>query len=559
MELEYQVQFEEATTEETPRLCSPLPTTVQADGTARTPIDYGEGEWRAAVMKTCPAYAQVPPSLLRRRERLRVLFLYEELTYARQCAAMLCSIAHEGSGLPDDDPLMELAGRLCPQQTGVALLSASLGILDEKDGESRSEFLDRVDALLLYSEGDVEISYQKLHCFLETATGRDQFIALKKENCPASFVENLQFEHDFILCPVGRNDEAYQEALFRAAAEDEGVTLAPAVDVAAVLRQLKAVRRERFEETDFRRLLQRCRRRFGLCLDTRHLLLEPYSGRGHGAREELRAMVGRESMKEEVARILALRLYQQRRRCQGAPVADTYCHMAFSGPPGTGKSETARLIARILQEEGGGSGAFVEVGREGLIGSYLGHTSLKVEKLFEQARGGVLFIDEAGALISRDRDRDIYAEEAVNALVRHMELSPETTVIFATYEREMEQLLSSNPGLRSRIAKVLPFDAYGPETLWEILLHLGRKRGLAMESQAREMVLDYFCLLRQRTGGSFGNGREARRLLEAAMEELALRVVSGGETAEDRVTAEDLRRAIQRLTPPEKAAKVIGF
>ena len=219
-------------------------------------------------------------------------------------------------------------------------------------------------------------------------------------------------------------------------------------------------------------------------------------------------------------------------------------NMAFSGPPGTGKSVVARLVAQILREEGVGTGRFVEAGREQLIGSYLGQTSPKVAALFEKARGGVLFIDEAGALLNARGD-DIYAAEAVNALVRHMELHPETVVIFATYPQEMEQLLASNPGLSSRVARVLDFPGYSDAELLGILEFLARAEGERIPPEAGETCLEFFRQLRQQKGDCFGNGREARRLYQAAVEELALRRRKSG--GADELCSQDLARAAARL------------
>lgn len=569
--MEYETLFQQKNQEEPPCLCFPIKTLTAANGTALTPIPYKEGEWRGSAMRKCPAYAQVPKSLLRPHEKLRVLFLYQELTYARQCGAMLCGVAHqrEFTGDDQDEPFfLEFPQDLLPDEepdlTENQLISAPLSILS--NGSESSSFPDHLrnalattDSLLLYGGDNLPISYDELHQFLNFAKNRDLFIALKQGNCPNSWVDNLTFEHDFLLCPVGINDTAYQKRLFRAQAKAEGITLAPSINLTQVLNQLKAIRGPRFEETDFQQLLQKTKRQHGTTLNTTQLLLKPYSHSQNSAKLALEKLVDRKFLQEEVRRILAYRLYQKRMILKGASAVPPYCHLAFAGPPGTCKSQTARLIAQILQEEGCGSGAFLEVGREGLIGGYLGQTSLKVEQAFQKAKGGVLFIDEAGALVSHDTNRDIFVEEAVNALVRHMELSPDTMVIFATYEKEMEQLLSSNPGLRSRIARVVHFDGYSSQSLWNILVRLAEDRGVEISSQGETLAKDYFELLKERSGESFGNGREARRLLETAMEELALRVVGTTNSNDTLLTAQDLEQAVQRLRPRQKPRNKIGF
>ena len=149
--------------------------------------------------------------------------------------------------------------------------------------------------------------------------------------------------------------------------------------------------------------------------------------------------------------------------------------------------------------------------------------------------------------------------EAVNALVRHMELHPETLVIFATYPGEMERLLASNPGLSSRVAQVLDFPGYDDETLWQILGHLARQDGFALPEEGKAACLDFFQRLRRQKGDCFGNGREARRLFQGAVEEMALRTAAG--EGEDVLAASDLEQAARRLIrKPEGAHRpMIGF
>ena len=334
------------------------------------------------------------------------------------------------------------------------------------------------------------------------------------------------------------------------------MTLDGDVDPAQVLANLRRYRGERYEEPDMERLLRLAARQEGkLSLSQQALMVAPIqrpAGTGWAA---LDRMIGLETMKSALRRQLAAFIFRARSGQSFAPVCRS---LAFSGSPGTGKSVTARLTAQILRENGCGSGRFVEAGREQLIGAYLGQTSPKISKLFEQARGGVLFIDEAGALLNRGQD--IYAAEAVTALVRHMELEPETMVIFASYPAEIEQLLSSDRGLSSRVAQVLEFPDYTPEELWQILNVQARDDELTVPEESREECLDFFRRLKARKGPDFGNGREARRLYQTAVEELALRALDAPE--ERALAPRDLSAAAARLLgqlPEAPAARLIGF
>ncbi|MBR6541693.1 MAG: AAA family ATPase [Anaerotignum sp.] len=180
-----------------------------------------------------------------------------------------------------------------------------------------------------------------------------------------------------------------------------------------------------------------------------------------------------------------------------------------------------------------------------------------IAKLFQQAKGGVLFIDEAGALLNNGND--IYATEAVNALVRHMELEPETIVIFATYPDEMQQLLDSNPGLSSRIAHVLEFCSYDEDQLFHIFCTFAKKERLPVANDIKPICDDFFRSLKNKKAENFGNGREARRLYLTAKEELALRAKNRPNTAL-KLTKKDLQLAATRLLLQENEKQnYIGF
>ena len=189
-------------------------------------------------------------------------------------------------------------------------------------------------------------------------------------------------------------------------------------------------------------------------------------------------------------------------------------HMVFTGNPGTAKTTVARLFARILKENDLiTGGTFIEAGRGDLVGKYVGWTARIIKKKFEEAVGGVLFIDEAYSLL--DGHEGSFGDEAINTVVQELENHREDViVIFAGYPDEMERFLDRNPGLRSRIAFHVSFPDYNPDELCDIAGLIAEKMGLTIENEARDRLKSIF----EASAGQrhFGNGRMARNIVEKA-------------------------------------------
>jgi len=550
------------------------------------------------AFRSAPQFSQIPlEKVLARRDKgsFRMVLLGENDYYLRQAAAYLTAMARKSkkaapaSGTDDfwgdlnlDDYYQDEEPSLAEQlKDSIVVVSPALldpainqsqsapgkpGAMAQMMGEQKQVNLTDLKSagVLIASESGKVLSegiLGKVESFLEQDEAQDLFIALKSSQVELDLLEELRFTHGFHTCRVGQADQAYLRRLLTQLARDLLLPLSPAADLDKVIAQLRRYRGPAFTESDLELLLQRTAEVNGKkAADTADLIFRPCRAQGSQGRESLNAMVGLTCVKDSINRLLASAALEDRRRMNGVEIPPACRNLAFSGQPGTGKSVTARLAAQILREEGCGSGRFVEAGREQLIGAYLGQTSPMIAELFRQAKGGVLFIDEAGALLDND-GHDSYATEAVNALVRHMELEPETMVIFATYPEEMKQLLSSNPGLSSRVAQVLHFPDYEEAELFDIFRTFTDKERLTLPEQAADICADFFRQLKERKGKDFGNGREARRLFQAAKEEMALRALTDASVESD-LSEADLRRAAERLLEQEQdktAMKPIGF
>ena len=242
------------------------------------------------------------------------------------------------------------------------------------------------------------------------------------------------------------------------------------------------------------------------------------------AYKELIEMIGLTEAKKVILQALNYHKAQKLFADKGMKVDHPAMHMVFTGNPGTAKTTVARLFARIMRENGLLSrGHLVEVGRGDLVGKYVGWTAQTVQKRFEQAEGGVLFIDEAYSLV--DGRSGSYGDEAINTIVQEMEnYRDDMVVIFAGYPDRMEEFLQKNPGLRSRIAYHVPFADYSVEELCSIAALTARKKGLRLDDRAQEKLASVFETARRQA--DFGNGRYVRNILEKAKMAQATRLLT---------------------------------
>ncbi|MFI1380142.1 right-handed parallel beta-helix repeat-containing protein [Embleya sp. NPDC020886] len=238
---------------------------------------------------------------------------------------------------------------------------------------------------------------------------------------------------------------------------------------------------------------------------------------------ELDELVGLGGVKRDVGGMVKLMQTVRMRQEAGLPAPPLSRHLVFAGNPGTGKTTIARLYGRLLKALGLlERGHLVEVDRSALVGEYVGHTGPKTTESFNRARGGVLFIDEAYALVPAGVAND-FGGEAVATLVKLMEdHRDEVVVIVAGYPGEMERFIASNPGLSSRFTRSLLFDDYSADDLVRIVEHHASRHRYELGVPARKALGELFAAMPR--GAQFGNGRTARQVFQQMTERQAMRM-----------------------------------
>ncbi|MEW6636843.1 MAG: AAA family ATPase [Actinomycetota bacterium] len=251
-----------------------------------------------------------------------------------------------------------------------------------------------------------------------------------------------------------------------------------------------------------------------------------------------RELVALQEVKGRIREIASLLVVDRLRRLLNLEADPPTLHMVFTGNPGTGKTTVARKMGQILYSLGYvRKGHLVSVGRDDLVGQYVGHTAPKTREVIKRAMGGVLFIDEAYHIYRVDNERD-YGQETVEILLEVMENSREDlVVIMAGYKDHMDRFFHDVPGLSSRIAHHINFPDYDLDELMDIAHLMVEQQRYRFSEDAVQAFQEY--LGERKKQPRFANGRSVRNALDRARMRQAVRLYEAARRGR-RLTKKDL-------------------
>lgn len=281
---------------------------------------------------------------------------------------------------------------------------------------------------------------------------------------------------------------------------------------------------------------------------------------------ELDEMVGLGEVKKGIRTMANNTRFFINRRSRGLPTSQkAVFHCIFTGNPGTGKTTVARKLGRLYHSLGLLSrGEVIAVDRTRLVGRYIGETEENMKVILEEARGNVLFIDEAYTLYDGASDRKDFGARVIDSLLTVLsEPDPDMLVVFAGYLKEMDAMLNTNPGLMGRFPYKYQFADYNPDELMEIATRLLERDAYILTPEAAVQLKDSITQDYLQRNENFSNARWVEQFItNGVIPAMADRIAQSPDSDYQRIEASDISRAFERFNPKAvelKPRRKVGF
>jgi len=278
------------------------------------------------------------------------------------------------------------------------------------------------------------------------------------------------------------------------------------------------------------------------------------------AKYKLDAVIGMKELKDFIVNAENNYKVQKIRERLGLATSYMSMNMIFTGNAGTGKTNAARITFEYLNALGLLSkGILKEVSKANFVTESINDTAKRTHEIISSALGGVLFIDEAYSLCESEDDRA--GKEIVNALLKGIEDHRDNLiVILAGYEKDMQNFLSFNQGLKSRFPNIIRFEDYNPVEMYDIAVSIAQSKGYKMANNVKSGLIDLFTRNQLIGKNDLGNARFVRNIIENAIMDASKKYLSSSEKRIDLLEKDNFNFKVKaKFELEEKLEAIIGL